>query len=71
MKVRLKHERLAAELARKHLSLRGWARRLDLKSGHISQLANGKRKFPDPETRRKLQDGLSLEFDDLFEVIAE
>jgi hypothetical protein len=70
MKVRLKHERLATELARRHLSLRGWAAQLNLKSGHISQLANGKRKFPDPETRRKLQDGLSLKFEDLFEVVA-
>ena len=70
MRVRIKQDRLANELARRHLSLRAWGRRLNLKSGHLSQLANGKRKFPDPETRRKLQEGLSVEFDDLFEVIA-
>ena len=69
MKVRLKVQRLAEELARKNISLNRWAQILKLGSGHLSQLASGKRPFPDPGTRSKLQDGLGLKFEELFEVI--
>ena len=69
MKVRLKTDRLAHELAQKNISMNLWAKKLALRSGHLSQLVNGKRRYPDPKTRQKLQDGLSLQFDDLFEVV--
>ena len=68
MRVRLKHERLAQELAQSPLTLNRWARRMHLSSGHLSQLANGQRLYPTAATREKLLAGLGLEFDDLFEL---
>ena len=68
MKVRLRHERLAEELAKSPLTMNRWAQRMGLSSGHLSELANGKRLYPTTETRRRLIDGLRLSFDDLFEV---
>ena len=70
MRVRLKFERLAEEMAKSRLTTNGWARRLGLSSGHLSQLANGRRLHPNAKTRKKLLDGLDLEFDDLFEIEA-
>ncbi|MEE8584554.1 MAG: ABC transporter permease [Acidobacteriota bacterium] len=67
MKIRIKRERLARELARKSLSLNGWGQRLGLSKGHLSLLLNDRRRYPNPETRRKLLEGLSLRFEDLFE----
>ncbi len=68
MRVKLKHRRLAAELARSPLSLNRWALKMGLSSGHLSELANGKRIYLRPETRAKLLEALSLDFDDLFEI---
>ncbi len=68
MKVRLKNEVLADRIARSNRSLNGWAQNLKIGSGHLSQLVNGKRPYPTPETREKLMKGLGLGFDDLFEV---
>lgn len=68
MRIRLKFERLAEEMAKSRLTTNGWARRLGLSSGHLSQLANGHRLHPNARTRKKLLDGLGLEFDDLFEL---
>lgn len=70
MRIRLKRERLAQELARKSLSLNNWGQRLGLSKGHLSLLLNGKRRYPNPATRRKLLEGLSLDFEDLFELEA-
>lgn len=70
MKVRLKHERLARALAESPVTLNRWAQRMGLRSGHLSQLANGRRPYPTARTRRKLLDALGLGFDDLFEVEA-
>ncbi len=68
MRVRLKHERLARELARSGRSQNRWAQVLGLTSGHLSQLANGKRPYPSAATRDKLLKGLGLKFEDLFQV---
>jgi len=68
MKVKLRHRRLAEELARRHLTLNGWAQRLGITRGHLSQLVNGKRPYPQPGTRKRLVEGLELSFEDLFEV---
>jgi len=69
MRVKLLYQRLAQELARKHISLNCWASKLGFSRGHLSQLVNGRRPYPDPQTRQKLQDGLHLKFEDLFEVV--
>lgn len=50
------------------MSQNAWARKLGLSSGHLANLVNGKRPYPDPETRNKLMLGLGLEFEELFEV---
>ncbi len=71
MKVCLKRKRLAKELARSNLSLNRWGQIMGLSKGHLSLLLSGKRRYPSPETRRKLLKALSLEFDDLFELIEE
>lgn len=68
MKVRLKHERLARAVAQSKLTQNRWAQKLGLGRGHFSQLINGRRPYPNPETRRKLIQGFGLPFDDLFEV---
>ena len=68
MRYRLRHKRLARELAAKGISQNRWAQRLGLGRGHLSLLVNGKRPFPSPRTRRKLLDGLDLCVQDLFEV---
>ncbi len=68
MKVRLKNRRLGRELARSRLSQNAWAKRFGLSSGHLANLVNGKRPYPDPATRSRLLEGLKLAFDDLFLV---
>ena len=68
MRVRLKHERLALELARSSINLNRWAQRLGFGSGHLSQLVNGRRVYLHAETRQKLLEGLELSFEELFEV---
>lgn len=68
MRIRLKHERLAEALAKSPLTLNRWAQKMKLRSGHLSELANGKRLYPTARTRAKLLEGLGLDFDDLFEL---
>lgn len=68
MRVRLRHARLRQELAKSGRSQNAWALALGLDSGHFSKLVNGQRRYPGPATRRKLLDGLGLEFDELFDV---
>jgi putative ABC transport system permease protein len=68
MRVRLKHQRLAQELARSPVTLNRWAQRLGFSSGHLSDLVNGKRPFPAPRTRQKLLEGLGLAFEELFSL---
>lgn len=68
VRIQLRHRRLAEELSRRQISQNAWAIRLGLDSGHLSKLVNGKRPYPSAETRRKLLDGLDLDFDDLFIV---
>lgn len=68
MKVKLKHKRLASEIARSGLTQNRWAIRLGISSGQLSELVNGKRPYPPPATREKLLAGLKLCFRDLFEL---
>ena len=68
MRVKLKHRRLAEELAKKPLTLNRWAQLLGLSSGHLSDLVNGRRPSPAPKTRAKLLEGLGLPFEELFEL---
>ncbi|MEE8587172.1 MAG: ADOP family duplicated permease, partial [Acidobacteriota bacterium] len=68
MRVRLKTERLAQEIARSRMSQNRWAQKLGIQRGHFSQIVNGKRLYLTPRTRHKLLKGLGLSFDDLFEL---
>ncbi|HSR52246.1 MAG TPA: ADOP family duplicated permease [Acidobacteriota bacterium] len=68
MKVRLKHRKLAAELAKSPISLNRWAQKIGVSSGHLSQLVNGRRVYLRAKTRRKLMDALGLSFQELFEI---
>ncbi len=65
---RLKSRRLAAELSRHRRSQNGWAQRLGLSKGYLSQLVNGRRRYPSAEVQQRLLDALGLDFDDLFEI---
>ena len=71
MRIRIKHENLRRVLARRRLSQNRQAIRLGLSSGQLSDLTNGKRPYPSAGTRRKLLDGLELEFEELFEIEAD
>ena len=66
--VRLRHRRLARELARSRLSSNRWAQKMGLASGHLSEIVNGKRLHLAPKTRQKLLDALGLPFEELFEI---
>lgn len=68
MRLRLKHDRLARELARRGRTQNAWAVTLGLDSGHLSKLVNGLRPYPGAATRRKLLEGLGLELEELFEI---
>ncbi|MEE8585316.1 MAG: ABC transporter permease, partial [Acidobacteriota bacterium] len=68
MKVKLKYWRLALELAKSPLSLNRWAQKMGLSSGHLSELVNGKKVCPRPETRHRILQALKIPFEDLFEV---
>ena len=68
MKVRLRHRRLAEEIARSRLSQNRWAQKLGLSKPHLSMLVNGKRAFPNARTRDKLLKGLGLPFEELFRI---
>ena len=70
MKIRLKHMRLAEEMAKSPVTLNRWAQRMGLRSGHLSQLANGQRLYPTAKTRQKILDATGLEFEELFEIEA-
>ena len=67
MRIRLKHERLAALLAASRLSQNHWAMRLGLSRGHLSDLLKGRHPYVSARTREKLLEGLGVPFDDLFE----
>lgn len=68
MKVRLKHQVLAQLLARRSITQNRWAQMLGISRGHLSDLVNGRHVHPAPRTRRKLLEGLGVEFETLFEV---
>lgn len=68
MKVRLKHERLADELARSRLTQNRWAQKMGLGRGHLSNLVNGRILYPRAATREKLLRALGVPFEELFQV---
>ena len=68
LKVRLKHRRLAEEIATSRLSQNRWAQKLGLSKPHFSMLVNGKRPYPNARTRGKLLKGLGLSFEELFRI---
>ena len=65
MRVKLRQEKLAENLAQRQISLNHWARKIGLSHGHLSDLVNGKRRYPRPATRKKLLEALAIDFDDL------
>ncbi len=68
MRTRLKHERLAEAIARSRRSQNGWAIHLELSPAYLSRLANGKRPYPNPETREKLLAAFEMKFEEFFEI---
>ncbi len=70
MRVRLRHQRLRQAIASSRMSQNRWALKLGISSGHLSELVNGKRPYPAPETRIRLCKGLGLSFEELFRLEA-
>jgi predicted permease len=68
MRYRLRHDKLRRELARRRISQNRWAQMLGLSKSHLSMLVNGRRPYPEASTRRKLQEGLGVRLDELFEI---
>lgn len=46
-------------------SIRSFSKQISMGNGHLSQIINGKR-HPNPQTARKVSDGLNKEFEELF-----
>ena len=68
VKVYIRHEFLATEMARRNMSLHGLARGLKVTPGYVSQLLRGTRR-PSPKLRERLQTLLRIdEFDRLFRL---
>ncbi len=68
-KVMLKAEAVWDRLNRLNMTQNDLARELDISSGHLSRLINGRR-CPSPSMRRRLMDVLGCsEFDELFVVV--
>ncbi len=67
-RIRLKPHRLATALGKHRRSQNAWAQRLGLSKGYLSQLVNGRRRYPSADVRRRLLEALELEFDELFEL---
>lgn len=68
MRYRLRNDRLRRELARRQISQNRWAQMLGLSKSHLSMLVNGQRPYPEEATRRKLQEGLGVRLDELFDL---
>lgn len=67
-RVRLRPEPVWEEITRRNVSQNELARLVDISSGYLFQLLNG-RKSPSPEVRRRLQAALDIShFDELFTV---
>ncbi|MEX2225375.1 MAG: helix-turn-helix transcriptional regulator [Dehalococcoidia bacterium] len=68
VRVYVRQDFLATELARRNISLQGLARGLKVSPGYVSQLLRGTR-CPSPEVRERLQRLLRIEdFDRLFRL---
>ncbi len=68
VRIRLRHRRLAALLAKSRRSQNAWAAKMGLSPGHLSRLVNGRRRYPSPKTRERILKGLGLPFEELFEI---
>ena len=69
-KVRLKADTIWDRLSRLNMTQNDLAGLLDVSSGHLSRLINGRR-CPSPSMRRRLMESLERsEFDDLFVVVS-
>ena len=68
MRYRLRHDRLRRELAKQRISQNRWAQKFGLSKSHLSMLVNGQRPYPEASTRRKLQEGLGVRLDELFDI---
>lgn len=67
MRIRLKHERLAALLAASRRSQNHWALRFGFSRGHLSDLVNGRHPYVSSRTRERLLGVLGVPFEELFE----
>ena len=68
-KVMVKAEAVWDRLNRLNMTQNDLARKLDISSGHLSRLINGRR-CPSPSMRQRLMDVLGCtEFDELFVVV--
>jgi transcriptional regulator with XRE-family HTH domain len=68
LRVYIRQEFLATELARRNISLQGLARGLKVSPGYVSQLLRGTR-CPSPKLREHLQALLKIDdFDRLFRL---
>jgi len=68
VRVYVKQEFLAMEMARRNISLQGLARGLKVSPGYVSQLLRGTRR-PSPKLRERLQTLLHIDdFDRLFRL---
>jgi transcriptional regulator with XRE-family HTH domain len=68
--VKVKTAALLKVLARKNLSLNGFAKTLRLSNSCLSQFANGLR-YPSPRTRDKMLKTLRVEWDEIFKIVRD
>ncbi|HSR51146.1 MAG TPA: ABC transporter permease [Acidobacteriota bacterium] len=68
MRVRLRHRKLAQVLDESRISQNAWALRMGISRGHLSNLVNGRHRYPEGETRRKLLRATGLDFEELFAI---
>lgn len=67
MIVDLKSKEVKKRLARKNMSQNGFAKKLGITSGYMSQLMCGIR-HPSPKLRQSISDYFGCEFDDIFSM---
>lgn len=68
LKVFVRQDRIAREMARRNMSQNGLARAIHVSSGYMSQLLRGVRS-PSPDLRERLQQFLRMDdFDLLFRI---
>ena len=70
IRVYIKINELEKIMAEQNLSVRGFAKKLNISNGYLSQLLNEDR-YPSAKIRQKFQDALDKKFDDLFYLESE